>query len=135
MRVRARYGLWGPEWGHRSKTTPLSTNRTRGKKPSAPSHRRPRLILPGTIAIVHIATTIEEGKKACFGTIACISPSNERVLYWNLTQIRLCRYTQFVLSDQLLGAVTRDLGITQGGHAVEWPSYATPEAYWEFWGI
>ena len=38
-RKRMRQGLWGPPKGHRSKTTPLSTNRTK-ERPPAPSPRR-----------------------------------------------------------------------------------------------
>ena len=45
------------------------------------------------------------------------------VLDW--TQIRLYRYSHFVLSDRLLLAVTRNLGVTYGGHVVEGPSYGT----------
>ena len=67
--------------------------------------------------------------------LACVRGTPRVLRVLDLTQIRLCRYTRFVLSDRLLGAVTRKLGITQGGRAVEWPSYAAPEAYWEFWGI
>ena len=52
------------------------------------------------------------------------------VLDW--TQIRLYRYSHFVLSDRLLLAVTRNLGVAYGGHVAEGPSYVMPEAYWEF---